>query len=291
MTGKIDNKFREEARRNYIELKSVMKTAVKLNSNYKRVARSVRDLIPNDYRKRGQTRYSLETRKKARKIYKKTGSIYTVSKITNVPIWTIFEWVKDLIPKFSNYGRYKYDKTEARKLYKKLKSTRKVGKIFGVSPSTVNMWAKDLVPIPRSKEEEIISKILDRNKIPYNKIRMKGYSHNYTPDFVIPPDKPKIIIESKTNNRKGYQQWHRVCSLNSKTMSFDVLDIKKLYPELLAIAIINKKWQNASMRTLNLNFDKVFLMSQPKEIVNFIKSNLKLNTYKSLNEQIEELVK
>lgn len=274
MVGQINSKFREEARKTYVELKSVMKTAVKLNSNYKRVARSVRDLIPKDYRKRGQTRYSLEIRKKARKIYQKTGSIYTVSKMVNVPVWTIFEWVRDLIPKFSKYGRYKYDKTKARKLYKKLKSIRKVGNVFGVSPSTVNLWVRDLVPIHRSKDEKIISNIFDRNRIPYNKVKMKGYSHNYIPDFVIPPDKPKIIIEAKSTNLENYISWHRMCCLNSKIMSFDVIDVKKMYPEIITIAIINKKWSDTSMRTLNLNFDRVFFIFQQKELLNFIKSNL-----------------
>jgi transposase-like protein len=258
-------------RETYKKTSSLRKAAKLLDINLKTVSRYVQDLISKDKRMKSKIRYPIKTHERARELYKQTGSIYKVAKKLNIPSWTIHSWIGDLIPKYSNYGRFKYDKKEARELYKKLKSIYKVAKHFNVNPATVGNWVEDLIPVSRTVFERKIEKLLRSENIPYDKVILKGRSRNYTPDFVIPPTNPKLFIEVKENNRKDYQQWHRMCLLFSKKMAFDVIDIKFKYPDITAIGVINRIWNKTSMKVLETYFDKVFTNKNLNELNKYIK--------------------
>lgn len=268
---KYEGEMHEKIRTTYKNLKSIYKSARILGINYKTVSRHAKDLIPDKMRKGSRIRYSEKIKEQAKKLYKRLGSTDKVAKILNVPKWTVYEWVKGLVKKHSNYGKFKYDKEEARKLYKQVGSTYLVAEKFGVSPTNVGKWVKDLIPIAKTKYERKVARILDAAKVPYDKVVVQGKSRNYTPDFVIPPQNPKIFIEVKENNRKDYQQWHRICLLSSKEMAFDVVDVKIKYPDIKAVAVINKKWNKPSMKVLETYFDRVFINENLSELTTYVK--------------------
>lgn len=266
--------FAENVKELYRKYGSIYKVAEELGVNHKTVSRYAKELIPDERRKGSRIRYSQKTKDKAKRLYKELGSIYKVSDRIKIPNWTVHDWVRGMAKDYSNYGKFKYKKKKARKLYKKVKNIYKVAEEFGVAPATVSNWVRGLVPIARTKYERKVAKFLDAGKIPYDKIVLKGRFRNYTPDFVIPPTNPKIFIEVKENNRKHYQQWHRVCMLCSKEMAFDVVDIKSVYPKIFAIAVINKKWGGTSMKVLETYFDKVFVGKELAKLESYITKKL-----------------
>lgn len=127
-----------------------------------------------------------------------------------------------------------------------------------------------ILPHKYTYQEKKIAETFQQHKIPFEHSELLE-KINLCPDFCIPSTKePKIIIEAKDTKTKARGNY----TYFSKVMGFDALLIKKHYPNVILVAVINGLWTPSGENRLKQAFDYVILDSNLSELINIIKRHL-----------------
>lgn len=150
------------------------------------------------------------------------------------------------------------------------------GEILQRLEATLEGIVRDL--IGRVMLESIVEGALREAKIPFRReddyVTLPGVVYDHRADFIIPNESaPKAFIEVRKSSS-------RHASLYAKDKMFSAINWKGLYPEILAILVVDGEWTSQTLQTMAGVFDYVVPLRNVNDLAEVINEYLSGNTSK-----------